>query len=177
MMAVQSNYMLVFRILHITAGVLWVGSAFFFTFFLEPALASLGPAAGPLMDELVNKRKVPIIITALAGTTVLGGFFLFWRDVQVAGSLSDFLGTGFGKSLTFGAVCALIAFFAGLFGIKPRVEKMEALGAEIAAAGGPPSEAQGAQMHKIQEEMRMIGRVDLVLLVVAVVAMATAQVW
>jgi len=33
----DSAYMLVFRILHITAGVLWVGSVFLFTTSIAPA--------------------------------------------------------------------------------------------------------------------------------------------
>ena len=36
-MLADSAYMLVFRIVHITAGVLWVGSVFLLTAFLAPA--------------------------------------------------------------------------------------------------------------------------------------------
>jgi hypothetical protein len=172
-----SVYMIVFRVVHILAAVLWVGSAWLFTFFLEPALGSMGPAAGPFVEELVEKRKVPIAITIAATFTVLGGLFLYWHDWHLYGSLGDFVGSGFGLSLTVGAVAAIVAYLAGFFGIKPRAERMSALGKEMKAAGGPPSEAQQAEMRTIQDQMRMISRVDFVFLIVAVLGMATARIW
>ena len=169
--------MVVFRVVHVLAAVLWVGAAWLFTFFLEPALASMGPAAGPFIDELVEKRKVPIAITIAATFTVLGGLFLYWHDWQLYGSLGDFVGSAFGLSLTVGAVAAIAAYLAGFFGIKPRAERMSALSKEIRAAGGPPSEAQQSEMRTVQEQMRMISRVDFVLLIIAVLGMATARIW
>jgi hypothetical protein len=38
-------------------GIAWAGSAFLFTVFIEPAAAKLGPQAGPVMEELVERRK------------------------------------------------------------------------------------------------------------------------
>jgi uncharacterized membrane protein len=169
--------MVVFRVVHILAAVLWVGAAWLFTFFLEPALATMGPAAGPFIDELVEKRKVPIAITIAATFTVLGGLFLYWHDWQLYGSLGDFVGSAFGVSLTVGAVAAIAAYLAGFLGIKPRAERMSALSKEIRAAGGPPSEAQQSEMRTVQEQMRMISRVDFVLLIIAVLGMATARIW
>jgi uncharacterized membrane protein len=169
--------MVVFRVVHVLAAVLWVGAAWLFTFFLEPALASMGPAAGPFIDELVEKRKVPIAITIAATFTVLGGLFLYWHDWQLYGSLGDFVGSAFGVSLTVGAVAAIAAYLAGFLGIKPRAERMSALSKEIRAAGGPPSEAQQSEMRTVQEQMRMISRVDFVLLIIAVLGMATARIW
>ena len=176
-MVSTSIFMIVFRVVHILAAVLWVGAAWLFTFFLEPSLSAMGPAAGPLVQDLMEKRKVPIAIMMAATFTVLGGFFLYWHDWQAYGSLGDFVGSAFGVSLTVGAVAALAAYLAGFFGIKPRAERMSALGKEMAAAGGPPSEAQLTEMRTIQEQMRVISRVDFVLLVIAVIGMATARYW
>ena len=66
-------FMLVFRFLHIVAGVLWVGSAFLFSAFIGPSAAEVGPSAGPLLTVMVKKRKVPMVIKALSGITVLAG--------------------------------------------------------------------------------------------------------
>jgi uncharacterized membrane protein len=68
-----STFDLIFRILHVMAGVAWAGSTFLFTVFIEPAAAKLGPAAGPFMEETIGRRKVPEIITAIAAVTVVAG--------------------------------------------------------------------------------------------------------
>jgi hypothetical protein len=52
-----STFDLIFRIFHIMFGIAWAGSAFLFTVFIEPAAAKLGPQAGPVMEELVERRK------------------------------------------------------------------------------------------------------------------------
>ena len=61
-MLAAEGFELVFRTLHIMAGVAWGGSAFLFTVFIEPAAAKLGPAAGPFMEETIGRRKVPEIV-------------------------------------------------------------------------------------------------------------------
>ena len=91
MTMIESTYMLIFRILHIGAAVLWVGMVTFFALFLSPTASKLGPAAFPVMKELVEERKVPRIIQAIAGFTVLGGLFLYWHVKQ---------GVPSGRSLT-----------------------------------------------------------------------------
>jgi uncharacterized membrane protein len=61
-----SPFFLVFRFLHIVAGVLWVGSAFLFVGFIGPSAAEVGLSAGPLLTAAVKKRKVTKVITTLA---------------------------------------------------------------------------------------------------------------
>jgi hypothetical protein len=176
MVALQT-YMLVFRILHIVSGIFWVGSAFFVTVFLEPTAGELGPDAGPVMAHLMDKRKVGQIITGIAAFSVIGGLFLYWRDWHAAASFSVWIGTAFGKILTIGGVCAIAAFFLGAGGIPPTINRMNALGKEMGAAGGPPSPEQMAAMASLQHRLKLISRTDLVLVTVAIVAMATARYW
>ena len=56
-------------------------------------------------------------------------------------------------------------------------ERMVALGEQIAGGGGPPTDEQGAQMGRIQKNLEIAGKVDLVLLLLAVAAMSTARYW
>jgi uncharacterized membrane protein len=171
------TFMLLFRIVHILAGVLWVGSAFFVTVFLEPTVGELGPAAGPVMSHVMEKKKAGMVITGIAAFAVLGGLFLYWHDWHVFPSFGDWIGTAFAKSLTVGAVCAIVAFFLGALGIPPTINKMNALGAEIGVSGGAPTPEQGARMHALQQRLKFVSRTDLVLVTVAVLAMATARYW
>jgi uncharacterized membrane protein len=166
-------YVIVLRIVHILAGVFWVGSAAFFFFFVEPTAKRLGPQAGPVMQELMVRRKVPIFITASSGLTVLAGVLLYWRS---SGGLDvDWITSAPGLAFTVGGLAAIGAFAMGLAVIKPAVDRMGALGAEIAASGGPPSPQQGAQLLALETRLRNVGRIDIVLLTLAVLTMATAR--
>ena len=170
-------FMLTFRFLHIVAGALWVGSTFLFSGFIGPSAAEVGPSAGPMLTSLVKKRRLPTVIKALSGITVLAGWIIWLRDMGFYGGLGDWLGSSFGLVLTIGAVLATIAFVIGMIAIAPNVEKLVDLGGEIAAGGGQPTPEQGAEMGRSQKALEMASKVDLVLLLLAVSAMATARYW
>jgi len=57
------------------------------------------------------------------------------------------------------------------------VERLVDLGNEIAGSGGPPSDAQGAEMARLQAGLQRHGKTDLVLLLLAITAMGTARYW
>lgn len=177
-MLAASAFMLVFRLLHIVCGVLWVGSAFLFVGFIGPSAAEVGPSAGPLLTAAVKKRKVAKVITGLAMVTVAAGWVMWLKDLHDRGwSLSAWLGEHMGFGLTIGAVIATIALFEGLYGVGRNVERLVDLGGEVAASGGPPSPEQAAEMGRVQAALQKHGKQDLVLLLLAVSTMATARYW
>jgi hypothetical protein len=57
------------------------------------------------------------------------------------------------------------------------VRKLVDLGGAIAASGVPPTPEQGAEMERTQKTLEAASKVDLVLLLLAVAAMATARYW
>lgn len=67
---------IVLRIVHIFAGVAWVGGAALF-FYIEPTVNKLGPDAEKFVDELVNRRRVPIYFITVSTLTVLFGLILY----------------------------------------------------------------------------------------------------
>jgi hypothetical protein len=83
----------------------------------------------------------------------------------------------FGLVLTIGAVLATIAWIEGAIGVGRNVERLVDLGNEIAAGGGPPSAEQESEMARLQAHLKKFGIIDLVMLVLAVTAMATARYW
>ena len=95
-MLADSAYMLVFRIVHITAGVLWVGSVFLLSVFVAPAAEAVAPAGAPLMGELLGKRRLVDRIIGLGAITVVGGLFLYWHDWHLFPSFGDWLSSRFG---------------------------------------------------------------------------------
>jgi uncharacterized membrane protein len=169
--------MIVFRFFHIVCGALWVGSVFLFVGFIGPSAAQVGPSAGPLLSVAVKQRKVVKVITWLGMITVTAGWLMWFGDMDDAGGLSDWLGIHFGLVLTIGAVLATGAFFSGYFGVGRNVERLVDLSDEIRASGAPPSDEQQARLAHLGAEMRKHGRIDLVLLLLAVTAMSTARYW
>src|SRR5436309_4244178 len=163
-------FMLIFRFFHILAGVLWVGSAFLFVGFIGPSAAEVGPSAGPLLTAAIKKRKAAKVITALGGVTVLAGWTLWLKDMSLAGSVGDWVTSRFGLVLTIGGTLATISAIVGAIGVGQRVERLVDLGNEVAAAGGPPSPEQQARIDELSKGIEREGKLDLVLLLLAVVA-------
>jgi hypothetical protein len=170
-------FMLVFRFVHIVAGVLWVGSAFLFVAIIGPSAAEVGPSAGPLMTAAVKKRKAVKVITALGVITVVAGWILWLRNMNLSASLGDWVTSSFGLALTIGGVLATITFFVGYVGVGRNVERLVDLGGEVAASGGTPTPEQQGRLDALGAALERHGKTDLVLLLLAVTAMATARYW
>jgi hypothetical protein len=176
-MVATSWFMVIFRFFHIVAGVLWVGSAFLFVGFIGPSAAEVGPASGPLLTAAVKKRKAVKVITALGGITVLAGWILWLKNMSLYGSFGDWVSSRFGIVLTIGGVLATIAAVEGALGVGRGVERLVDVGNEVAASGGPPSAEQQAKIEELTKGVERSGKIDLTLLVLAVIAMATARYW
>jgi hypothetical protein len=172
--------MIVLRFFHIVGGALWVGSAFLFVAVIGPSAAEVGPSAGPLLQVAVKKRKVATQITIFATATVVAGWLMWLKDLRdYDWNVSDwvFHSGGFGLAITLGAIMATIAYYEGYFHVGKGVEELVDLGAEMAAAEGPPPPEKLARMQSIQESLKKHGQVDIVLLLLTVALMATARYW
>ena len=166
-------YPIVLRVVHIVAGAFWVGSAFFVFLFLEPTVNTLGPQAGPVMGHMTGKLKLPIVIVVSAALTILAGILLYWRNSN--GFELDWITSGPGIGFTIGGVAAIIAFVLGFTMIKPTADKMGAIAREVEASGGSPSPDQAATLQSLQHRLRAVGRVDTVLIGIAILFMAVAR--
>lgn len=160
----------VLRIIHIVAGVLWVGGAGLFFFYLEPAINKLGPDAEKFVDEVINRRKAPIYFATTSTLTVVAGVILYLRDFGVTIATSPF-----GLALGLGGLAAFIAWLGGNLLIPRTLGQLMAVGAEMKASAGPPPPELVSRMHATQERLRLIGLVDIALLLFAVAAMAGAR--
>jgi len=172
-----SAYMIVFRIIHVLAGVIWVGGVFMVVAYIQPSASKLGPPAGPFVQELLARRRLPTFLVTMGAVTIAAGMFLYWRDWQAVGSLGDWVGTRYGAVLTFGSVFAIGGWLVGLLGVKPTLDRMLPLAAELAAAGAPPPPERLADVQSLQSRARLLSRIVLALLIVAVLSMATARYW
>lgn len=174
-MLASGAYMLVFRIVHILAGVLWVGSVFLFVVYVQPSVAAIAPAGASFMTQLLGKRRLVDGIITIAMIAVAGGLFLYWHDWHLFDSFGSWIGSRFGATFTVGAVSSLVALAIGISGTRPNVSRLLALGRQVAESGGPPSPEVAAQIGAIQTRLKVLARVSLGLLVLAVLAMSTAR--
>jgi uncharacterized membrane protein len=163
------------RTVHIFASVLWVGGAIAWSFYFSPSIKASGPSGAGVLQNLIGRQRYPLYMNAVSLLTILSGAYLILVDS--GGFQLSWFRTGPGLGFTLGAVVGIAVFFVGLFGIKPRGERMGALGREIGQSGGPPSPTQLAEMAKLEQEMGLIERIDFVMLVVALLAMSTARFW
>ena len=166
-------YMVVLRIVHIVAGAFWVGSALVIFMFLQPAASEVGPASSPLMMNLSQKRRLPDIVLGAAGLTVLAGLLMYWR---VSGGFDpDWIGSSYGVAITIGSLCAIAAVVLGASIVRPAMLAVAEIGREVAASGAQPSPEQAARIQALQARARSAGGVIVPLLLLAVVAMASAR--
>jgi hypothetical protein len=179
MVSVASTYMFVFRFLHIVSAAFWFGGAVLFGAFLGPAAAEVGPSAGPLLANIVVKRRVAKVITGAGMMTLFGGALIYWNDYQTLGhsSLSDWVGTPFGLGLTIGAVAAILAAYFGFVGVEKNVERLVEVGGQLAKSEGPPAPDLIEKLQHLQAEVKRHSIIDMILLLIAITTMSTARYW
>jgi uncharacterized membrane protein len=166
-------YVIVLRVIHIAAGVFWVGAAFVLFLFIQPSAKELGPEGQRFMGHLAVKKKLPMLVMLSAILTILAGILLYWRASD--GFDLEWIRSGPGIGFTIGGLAAIATLALGLSMTKPAMDRMGALGQEIAASGGQPSPSQVSEMQRLQARMVTIGRVSMVLLTIAVVTMAASR--
>jgi uncharacterized membrane protein len=167
-----NHYVLIaLRIAHIGGGIIWVGSAILLMTILLPAVRS-SEAAGQKFMENFGPRfgKMMGIVTTV---TVISGALLYARFF--ASGVEWIWTTGAGIGFTIGAIAALISFFLGTLYFGRAQEKIRAYGMAMASAGGPPQPNQIAEMNRMQSTLMKTYQFDIALLVIAMLAMATAR--
>lgn len=162
-------YVLLLRIIHILGGAFWFGSAFALTRFVAPAVTLAGPEGAKFMQKLVLGTRFVVVTATAAGLAVLTGLLLYWR--ASGGLQTEWMSTGTGVMFTIGAIGGITAFITGsAIGVNSR--KLVTLGASLQ---GPPSPEQGAEIAALQGRLETLGAVTSILLLVTLIAMATAQ--
>jgi len=157
------------RIVHILAGIFWVGGTLIMAFFVGPTMGATGEAGQKFVGHLVNNLKFSSRMAAAAGSTILAGFILYWIDSN--GFTSAWMSSGAGRGFGIGAAFALIGFVFGLL-VGRTTKAMAQLGAQIQ---GKPSSEQMAQLDKLRKQQVMYSNITAVLLILAVIFMAIAR--
>jgi uncharacterized membrane protein len=167
--------LIVLRLVHVAAGILWGGAAVFLLFFVKPSVKAIGAAGPQFMQSLVERRRAPLYMIGTSVLTVVSGGLLYW--FSSGGFNAVWIASGPGIGFTIGSFAALIAFLFGTFSIGPTSAQMGALGAQIAASGKGPTPEQVAKMQALEKRLNIAERVDFIMLAIAMLTMATARYW
>ncbi|NQW19231.1 MAG: hypothetical protein HQ477_00695 [Chloroflexi bacterium] len=158
----------ILRLLHIVPGVIWVGSALFLAWVLQPALKKTGPPhAGALMANMVGPMT-KLLHTSAVLTIVFGVLMAF----RVRDPLFDYLwSTGWGTMIWLGFLLAVVGYGVGTYGGLTG-KKMMAIGKSLQS---PPSAEQAVEMGALQNRGMLLAKIASILVTVAVVCMALAN--
>ncbi|MDQ3949939.1 MAG: hypothetical protein M3282_06310 [Gemmatimonadota bacterium] len=169
----ERTIMLVLRLIHIVSGVFWVGAFLLMVGFLFPAVRATGPEGGRVIQEVMQRRRLPVYLGVAAGLTILSGFVMYAR--VAAATNGAWAETRPGMTYGLGGLAAILAVIIGAVVAGPAGRKLGRLAERVQASGGPPSAEQASQMAALQVRMGRGMQAVAFLLLVAVVAMAIAR--
>jgi uncharacterized membrane protein len=165
--------LLVLRLVHILGGIFWVGSLFFMTYFLTPAVVAAGAAGGKVMAGM-QERRLMTIVPWVAAFTLLSGLRLMW--LTSGGLAPGYFASSVGATYTLGGAAAIVAFSIGMSVARPTMMRTGALAAELAETTDPDRQASlQAQLQRLRRKGSWSTRLVTWLLVAAAASMAVAR--
>jgi hypothetical protein len=162
---------LLLRVAHVSGAVLWVGSGIFLFLHVLPT-ARVTQAAGQKFMEALGPRVSPFM-NSVATTTIFSGALLYLRFF--VGGVDWIWRTGAGIGFTVGALAGISSSVIGVAILGPTQARIGALGAAMSSAGTSPKPEQVAEMNRLQMRQANVFRLDMLMLVLAMLAMATAR--
>ena len=164
---------LILRLLHVVAGVLWVGAVVLVSFFLLPTVRATGPAGGQFMQHLMGKTKMRTYMSTIAPLAILSGLGLYWRNISI--SSGSWGGSAAGITYGLGGLAAIIAGIVGVAVVAKTGGKLGEMAAMVASSGGKPTPEQASQIQALQSRMNGATRLVAILVILASVAMAIGR--
>ncbi|MCI0554388.1 MAG: hypothetical protein L0287_25865 [Anaerolineae bacterium] len=161
--------MLILRLTHIFAGVVWVGATLMMHFYVGPSTDATGEAGQQVLRHLIAKGRFTTVMTVAGMLTVLAGYAMYWRDSDGFSSAWTHSGPGIGFA---------IGGAAGLFGLIFRIlanRYMAALGRLTAGLTGQPGQEQSQKLVSLQKNQALLNMLSTWALIIAVLFMATAR--
>ena len=166
----MTYFIWILRIVHIGAGVFWVGGVLMMTFFIGPTVGAMGEAGPKFVAHLVNTMKFTTRMSIAAGLTALAGATLYWIDSQGL-TFTAWMNSGAGTGFGIGAFFGIVGFVYGIL-IGRTTNALVKLGSQIQ---GKPSPEQMTQLQKLQKQQRTYPMSASIMLVLSVVFMSIAR--
>jgi len=161
-------YVWLLRIVHIVAGVFWVGGSLMMALFIGPTVGATAEAGQKFVGHLMGNLKFSQRISAAAGLALLAGILLYVHD---ASSSALWAKSGAGIGFGIGAAFAIVGFVFGIM-TGNTMKSMAKLGSQFQ---GKPSDEQMAQMLGLRKQQGMYSAIGTTALVLTVVFMSIAR--
>ena len=162
---------IILRLIHILAGIFWVGTAFLLAAFLIPTLRETGREGGRFMQHLMQQRRLQLFLGTAMLLTIVSGIAMYAR--VTAATHGSWAGTTQGIAYGIGGAAAIFGAAAGAVISGGAGRRMAALGPSVGAGG--PSPEQQLEMARLQGRMAFGTRLSAALLAVAAGSMAVAR--
>lgn len=158
------------RIMHIFFGVFWVGASILFLFFIEPRLRTLGHD----IESRFMRALIPLIspVFGLSSFIIVGtGIVMVLR--MRGGDLGMILATGWGIAILVGFIATVVAIIVGFGFSMPKGFRLKKL--ESNMEGRNPNENEQREIEEIFTRIRLVERVNIVLILVALFSMTVSR--
>jgi uncharacterized membrane protein len=165
----MNYYLLVLRILHIGAGVLWVGSVLVLTSAINPALKETEASGQKFIDFLIKNKHFGTQTARAGGLAGLAGLLLFWHDSQ--GLTSAWMQSSTGIGFIIGALLGLTGFIFGILTDR-KLRAMVQLREQLENA---PSDEKTSQLQVLGKQQTTYLNICAVTLTLSVWVMAVAR--
>jgi len=166
----MDTYMIILRIIHIFAGVFWVGGGMVQVMIVAPAAAAAGAAGGGFMRSMLLNTPWGNVIGLASFSTLVSGLLMYHKVSD--GFNADWMNSSGGVVLSIGAVFGILAFGHGAGAMGRLTSQMVEL---IKPIQGAPNEEQRTQMMQLQQKLALHGRISLALMLISLLGMASAR--
>jgi uncharacterized membrane protein len=162
-------FRLITQFLHVFAAILWIGGGFYTLLVQLPALLAAPPAArGPVSAQIAPRQIFYIL--RVAELTIVTGFLNLFASGR-AQQLSEPLGSRWALAILLGMLLAIGLYALVRATVVPWTQRMLTLGPKGAAGDA----AAAAEAGQLLSRLRTIGRVQLAIGTLIILAMVTAR--
>jgi uncharacterized membrane protein len=165
----MNYYLLILRILHIGAGVYWVGSTLLLAFVITPALKATGGSGQKFVDYLITNKRFGTESAGAGGMAGIAGLLLYWHDSQRL--TSAWMESSAGIGFAVGGVFGLIAFIFGILTDR-KLKAMAGLREQLESA---PSDEKSSQLQGLEKQQTTYLNICAVTLTLSLWIMAVAR--
>jgi hypothetical protein len=159
------------RLIHILAGVFWVGSVFLIAGFLIPTMRASGAEGGRFVQTLMQRQRLPLYLGVAGALTVLSGAGMYAR--MVAATHGAWAHTAPGIAFGVGGLAAIVGGFTGSIISGAAGRRMAVIGQTVGPGG--PSAEQRAEMGRLQERIALGTKLTAIFLAIAAGLMAIGR--
>lgn len=165
----MDTILLVLRIVHISAGILWGGGSLIMHFFFGPTVKATQQTGQQFAGHLMLKTRFVTVMTTMATLTVLAGAGLYWIDSQ--GLTSTWMQSSPGIGFLIGGLFGLLAFVSGVtFGQLNK--QLATVGSQIQ---GKPTPEQMDKIQSLQKRIALASRFHAPSMILAILLMSVSR--